>query len=1067
MLNRPEFQYHGVTKSAAEPAVRTVTISQSAHILLSHILAERGTDKPTYMDVNGFISEYGSATLNNHIHDTHQLDYLVEHLNAQGAAVVERIVLPDAKKAMLRISIELIPSNIPIYKFDEYWRPRYAFDEHTGQYDRIIIGEIGGYRAVLHVGTDIFAPAYRGFGLGNVGDYRPGTTRGFDGKLLQGTLDGTFTSKLYPIMDIELQDYGEFGNAVTISISRPTFDMLSQPSAMSQVVIREKDQPMVNLDGIAETLFGITPVADSDVSLARAILLSYTGGYNQLIGNIHTYDDAIAEVVEKLVNGGDGVSGEDAIIAETIRLNEGVGLTYPHKVPYTKTPSSKFQFNILTGIHNDRNHHLNGDLYNSENFNGTLFTDGYFHNFTGGSDGYPLDAYGNVDKLKLLRLYDETVRNKFEGASDPNSVYRNLARLPFTVWYDSGYAMLTKLAAFNMLKSRPEVTLIQSAWSVADYGSVVDPVPPKPQISCDGATNTTGCVDITEDGLYDLRINGVLVLENVTAAQILAFEHPWLAVSECNAIPPEPPCDCFIDSVMFQPSEFNPLPPLDSNYFTMNIKINDDHYTALMDGSTPDEEYTELVALHPAIAKIFANPQVNSRMSAMTSSSMMSNVIFSNLTSECLRFEMYITLSGELHYVYVPPTDLCPSGTWHRPDPNTHVKFGTTDPYFINDRVVYPQVNAEVEYSDLLNMPESVRPTPIIYNWSDGSLFNQPIVNVYFYDASVDMAFLIGDFENLFYDKLNGDYTVATISTPLVAEDDILEEVRRKFNLIKGVSWDSRLHSDLPSDWTDVAKYPSIVRFTKSMVTKYHGVTYLSSDGPSPLYLPHSTFEMNRGPLDPRALGVMLRSRATGDLTNLTDHTMPISVSKTEALTYDVLNWSTLSSGHLIAIERLDAVFNFDDKTLTIPPVSGYMYPYVQTNVKHPNGEVIYGERLIEMNSQRVANDLYAGEGRIMGNSTRLIVNFLPCILDTSATWKIQPKGVSANYTPADFDVTQTVNSALGTVVMGYGGLIMASANDIRFLISHERYPELASYRAFELIVTIDGNSKTLEVIVE
>ena len=44
---------------------------------------------------------------------------------------------------------------------------------------------------------------------------------------------------------------------------------------------------------------------------------------------------------------------------------------------------------------------------------------------------------------------------------------------------------------------------------------------PLPEISCDGATNTSGCIDI--EGLWDLEIDGVRILTDVTPQQIESY----------------------------------------------------------------------------------------------------------------------------------------------------------------------------------------------------------------------------------------------------------------------------------------------------------------------------------------------------------------------------------------------------------------------------------------------------------------------------------------------------------------------------------------------------------------
>lgn len=513
MSSKPEMRYGGVTKAVTEPMPYQATQSKSAHILFSFILAGRGTHTPTMVDGTGFSSIYGSGALLAHEHHTHQSKFLEFQLRT-GHAVVKRIILPDAKKATLRVSLEIIPAYIPIYKVDADWRPIYNYDDSTGMYSKIVIGMRKAHRALIHIGTDMYPTQSRDFGLGSVANYRLGSTIGFNGTRLDGETivpEVTETSKLYPLFDMELADYGEFGNAVTMSVTEFVDALTGYDSAMANITIREGNTPMVNSDGIAETAFSLTPVADSNVALPRAIQQSFMGGYNPLIGRIKTYDDEIA-IVSKLL-----ASEENALVEAAITLNDHVTLSNPHGVEFNTTDSSAFMFNILTGKNNLGISYINGDLGAAENFNGKVLAEGESYAFIGGSDGYPYTETGELDKLQQLRMYDEAVRGELKSMATAANPYVNMSRFPYTVWYDSGYAMDTKLAAFNILKHRPEVTVIQTPHSVAEYGTEVI----IPEISCAGATNSTGT--ITLEGTFDIYAGKTLVLANATPEQYLEY----------------------------------------------------------------------------------------------------------------------------------------------------------------------------------------------------------------------------------------------------------------------------------------------------------------------------------------------------------------------------------------------------------------------------------------------------------------------------------------------------------------------------------------------------------------
>lgn len=514
MTSKPEMRYGGVTQAVIETPPYQPTLTKSAHILLSFVLLGRGTDKPTMVDADGLSTVYGAGALESPTHFTHQSKYLQMQLSANGHAVVKRIILDGAKKAMQRVSLELIPAHIPIYKVDRDWRPVYEYDESTGAYSKIVLGYREGHRAVIHVGTSKYPTQYREFGLGTRSNYRLGNVIGFNGDRLDGKNVGepaTTPSIIYPLFDVELAEYGSFGNAVTMAVTEFIDRSTPYNSAMANIVIKESGTPMINADGVEETRFSLTPVGDSDASLTRSIQQAFLGGYNSLLGRIKTYDDEIALVTKTLAQ------SETALVDAAIELNEDVSLEYPHEVQFMEGDSSAFMFNILTGKNNQGLDYINGDFGTAINWDGAVLTQGEAFQFEGGSDGYPYTATGELDKLLQLRLYDEAVRAELKSMADISNPYVNMARHPYTAWYDSGYAMDTKFAAFNILKHRPEVTVIQTPYSVAEYGTEVI----IPEISCAGATNSTGT--ITLEGTFDIYAGKTLVLANATPEQYLEY----------------------------------------------------------------------------------------------------------------------------------------------------------------------------------------------------------------------------------------------------------------------------------------------------------------------------------------------------------------------------------------------------------------------------------------------------------------------------------------------------------------------------------------------------------------
>lgn len=1108
MLTRPNFEYHGVTKSAAEPPPRTPIVSKSAHILLSYILAERGTNNPIYVDANGFTSEYGLGTTQNHIHHTHQLKYLVTQLSASGTAVTERIKLPDAKKAMMRISLELIPSTIPIYRYDEYWRPVHQYDENTGQYNRIVLGLVNGYRAILHVGVDMYPESYRGLGLAPVMDYRQGSVVGFDGTPLQGSLVGEYVSKLYPIMDIELQDYGDFGNAVTLNFAPSPFAKTGYDTAMTQMIVREKYHTMVTIDGTAETMFGISPVLDSDVTLARAIRLNYVGGRNTLIGNIHSYNDAVAEVCELLVNGQDEFLGEDALIAKAIEMNPASKLEYPLPTRYDAGASTKFQFNILTGKHNSGFEHINGNIHDGENYSGVVFDDGFVHSFSGGSDGYPLDINGNVDKLELLRLYDEAVRQKFESMKDESHPYRNIAKLPFKVWYDSGYSMDTKLVTFNLLKHRPEVTIILATWSVADYGDVIEdtPVDPEPPIdppeiiiSCEGATNTSGCILLDDDGRYDLVIDKVTVLENATPEQILAYTSDSVIAVRCDEdvpVDPEPPiddgCDCSTDSYVWHTDfQFPPPPDIDLggtyHNWTANLNLNGEIYSAqtgiVYEFINIPGPFWWVSDMFSALGNILLtmrtidgqSVRLYDLLSVSGDSSGTNNILFVNNTDKCMDFELYLTIGPENNVqrlTLIPPTSLCPLGTHKSPKRYTAghpLFFEPAAPFWHStpSHRVNPLINTEVVISYLERMPANVRPTPIVINHNEGSQVDYPLVEIYLYDAVKNVATVIADLD---FDHTNIISTdgIMGYNNPILIDDEILlDRIKKRFDFLKGVSWDSAAHKDIHLlDWTNVESYPSIVRVGAVESKTYHGAMYVD--------LSQRTFEIGSIKLNKRSddmfsHGYFVKDTMSQKMYNLANPQTLLPYSTTGAVEYEPLPTNNPIALYSQDVDEKDVSRNPSGTFTVLEPSNvnkEYYYFVFATQDGTQDSFLSVG---LGIDRPLQASDFFENDGSMLLNDgTRVMLNFPRSTVESVLDLKLRIVDTQQSFDFNRATVYQSVAvPSLGEREESYTDRILPFGRNVVAVFDYVTFPELDGVDRVEALVTIDGVAHVVEVTLQ
>lgn len=500
MQTSPHMSYNGLSEPTPQSPLPAEAQPQSSHVPLSFILAERGTDRPVFTTSENAWTLFGKKTfLKNVPWNIHQNDYLTHVLKSGGQAIVKRIILPDAKKARIRVALETSFTLIPIYKYHEDWSLVKQYNALTGQWNNVELGQRKG----LKVTPRIYAIPYsenQSFG--------------------QGTVITEQSSRTYPIFDLELRDSGEFGNSITMTLANVVRDLtdVTDPRdfiARANIAFNENTTDVIlNKQGEATTSFTLSGNVIDPLTAVKQHLSSAVNNFDGLIGRAHVYQSNIEKVLDQLIHGSEvdpTYLGEKALIEEAILLNTDVDLTYPHAADLD-VDLNRYYFDILTGKNNKGKFFINGDYPSLEQSSDLEFTEGEAVSFLGGSDGFPLDSNGEVDRLKLLQLYDESVRIELNKFANPGHMYQDLAKNPYTVWYDSGYSMPTKTAAFNINRYRPEITLILAAFSYADYTES------GLTISCEGAVSGTGCIEFS--GTWNIEIDGEEVATNLTAAQI-------------------------------------------------------------------------------------------------------------------------------------------------------------------------------------------------------------------------------------------------------------------------------------------------------------------------------------------------------------------------------------------------------------------------------------------------------------------------------------------------------------------------------------------------------------------
>lgn len=492
----PQAVLHGIKDvSARTPLPEIDTIPQ--HLPQVYVLTERGGTTP---DVVG-------GTAFNEIYGGHSLDYASPYANhstvllsklfaAANLCLIQRIKLPGSSTAMLRLSSEVIPTELPLYKRNEIGEIVYEADPINGP-TAIVESSINGLRVVWHIGTDLYMPEQREFATGRVTTgIRSGDTKGIDGITSLSTFGAEVDSTIYPIFDLLANSFGEFGNRVGIKLEAPHIDSPS-PANVSlietikayiyrfTVVERTRNNSTFNIvtTGGGDNTLDVTlkenvvnPRINQRLSMSDKFVTEYelansTGTQiaSGPFGDAHVYEDSINRLLTLLTQGGE-VSGIQ-VLGESEYDEDAImyGRTFDFK-----EDANKHLLNIFTAKDYNGVPYHSFSVDNSELFGGVSLNNGSVHYASGGSDGLVYDQNGNPDRLANLKAFDTAVQNELLNWGELDAKMLDSAMYPVSAIWDSGYSLATKEAMLIPMSKRKDVYVVLSTECVADYVNPAD-----------------------------------------------------------------------------------------------------------------------------------------------------------------------------------------------------------------------------------------------------------------------------------------------------------------------------------------------------------------------------------------------------------------------------------------------------------------------------------------------------------------------------------------------------------------------------------------------------------------
>lgn len=490
----------------ADPIVSSMTT------IFAGILAERGRGDATLITTSAG-NLYGDKTFQKGSAWFHHSNLLVTKLAALGIPlIVKRFIPENAKKALLRVSLEIIATDLPKYERNSDGSIKQTVDPITGLGTPVSNGTIQGTRAVIHVGVGPYALENREPRAGNVvDDYRAGSTS-INGKFLGEITraDGSKehpSSRLFPIMDLVVDSEGSYGNNIGIVLETPTVKQVNpvdmnntiknRAFALRVGVVEREDQystaqPVPKLDGdLVQDVYLKAKAVDSLSGKNRFFAKQLVETFNRKpsatatpiwgpFGDVFVYEKNVNEIQQMLCEGYvyTDTDGNDIVISGEAAYDDDAfdyGRTTDHKL--SNALNYGF-FNFFTG------RDLNNVPYFSFNANDSLLFGGVAINSnttlyaSGGDDGLWYLADGTPAELVNLKLLDDAYRGFLDNFGTGPDKLKDILRYPITGFIDSGWSLDTKLAHSNILSARPDIHLEIGTQSVADTSALAVDIGP-------------------------------------------------------------------------------------------------------------------------------------------------------------------------------------------------------------------------------------------------------------------------------------------------------------------------------------------------------------------------------------------------------------------------------------------------------------------------------------------------------------------------------------------------------------------------------------------------------------
>lgn len=462
------------------------------HLPWFFTFAPMGDEETNVLSTTSLTTTLGAGVIDyNSAYATHVTPFIKGLASEGNMMMIQRLRPDDARNAWIRFSLEVTPVSDITRNGKSTGVAGYQLRWITSSYAKgIDTRGLNEDSRAAELAQHFFG---KGKGLADIGLINEaGETSSVTGI----TTSGLTTSKVYPIFDLEISHFGAYGNNLGLrifSVNRQDDSRLDTTLLRNKFIRpfrvqfikranrRASPTTVKNIYGTEYIECGFKPNAvdmlGNDFYMGSMLLdqyrdLSRENGHVPKYGpfnNIHVYDANIRHILKTLyetelledvkyqevalnVNG----INENGVRADQRRrlISAGTGLNLSSDEAEDSELEAFWQLDIFQGKDIDGYNYRTFKVVGMEK-QGEYLTENKEHWAMGGLDGKM-----NND------IYNELVLRKLEEIRDESSPYNEMARYPYSVFYDTGFPADVKEAMSSFLVARKDVSVCMATHSV-------------------------------------------------------------------------------------------------------------------------------------------------------------------------------------------------------------------------------------------------------------------------------------------------------------------------------------------------------------------------------------------------------------------------------------------------------------------------------------------------------------------------------------------------------------------------------------------------------------------------